>query len=284
LYDDKSPEGVSRYENIQELLNGIKEFSENATEEEPRTLTDFLIDVALLTDADQNDPEGDNKVTLMTIHAAKGLEFPFVFIVGMEENLFPSQLSLNSRTELEEERRLFYVALTRAEKRCHLSYAQSRYRWGSLTHCEPSRFIEEIDTKYLELPPAPKEKAFDFEDEWGTRDFKKSGGFNKPGGFKKDNLFGDDKEVRKKPAAPAPAPPPVKKNLVKIDERSSGSSSEGTSSADLQVGTNVRHEKFGKGKVLSIEGTEPNVKATVFFPEVGQKQLLLKFAKLDIID
>jgi DNA helicase-2/ATP-dependent DNA helicase PcrA len=284
LYDDKSPEGVSRYENIQELLNGIKEFSENATEEEPRTLTDFLIDVALLTDADQNDPEGDNKVTLMTIHAAKGLEFPFVFIVGMEENLFPSQLSLNSRTELEEERRLFYVALTRAEKRCHLSYAQSRYRWGSLTHCEPSRFIEEIDTKYLELPPAPKEKAFDFEDEWGTRDFKKSGGFNKPGGFKKDNLFGDDKEVRKKPAAPAPEPPPVKKNLVKIDERSSGSSSEGTSSADLQVGTNVRHEKFGKGKVLSIEGTEPNVKATVFFPEVGQKQLLLKFAKLDIID
>jgi len=122
-----------------------------------------LIEVALLTDADNEDPENKDHVTLMTVHSAKGLEFPYVYIVGMEENLFPSQLALNSREELEEERRLFYVAITRAEKRCTLSYANTRYRWGNLTHCEPSRFIDEVDSKYLEMPPAPKELNFDEE-------------------------------------------------------------------------------------------------------------------------
>ncbi|MDP6909669.1 MAG: 3'-5' exonuclease, partial [Flavobacteriales bacterium] len=159
LYEDKSPEGVSRYENIQELLNGLKEFVEDrpgedevVDETELKTLDQFAADIALLTDADtKNDSENLNKVSLMTIHASKGLEFPYVHIVGLEENLFPSQLSLSSRTDLEEERRLFYVALTRAEKKVSLSYAVSRFRWGNLVHSEPSRFIEEIPEKHLNV-------------------------------------------------------------------------------------------------------------------------------------
>jgi len=158
LYSDKTPEGVSRYENIQELLNGIKEFTDaNSTDEKLITLPDFLIDVALLTDADNDDPEDLDKVTLMTIHSAKGLEFPYLYIVGMEENLFPSQLSINTRSELEEERRLFYVAVTRAETRCTLTYATSRYRWGQVTQCEPSRFMAEIDKKFLDTSMANRE-------------------------------------------------------------------------------------------------------------------------------
>ncbi|HEX2618181.1 MAG TPA: UvrD-helicase domain-containing protein, partial [Flavobacteriales bacterium] len=146
LFTDKTPEGVSRYENIQELLNGMKEFSDGGEGvDAPRTLPDFLIDVALLTDADNTDPNDNDRVSLMTIHSAKGLEFPYVYIVGLEEELFPNQLAVQSRADLEEERRLFYVALTRAEKRATLSYAISRYKWGNLTSAEPSRFIEEID-------------------------------------------------------------------------------------------------------------------------------------------
>lgn len=279
LYDDKSPEGVSRYENIQELLNGIKEFTEAPSQsEEIRSLSDFLIDVALLTDADNEDPENKDHVTLMTIHSAKGLEFPFVYIVGMEENLFPSQLALNSREELEEERRLFYVAITRAEKACTLSYALTRYRWGNLTHCEPSRFIDEIDQKYVELPPAPKENAFD--DDWDTPKNLRA----KPFFGKKDNLF-EEQTPKKKTPASHPEPPPVKRNLVKIDEKTAPSNaSSNIDNLGLMVGHNVNHEKFGKGKVIQIEGVEPNRKATVFFPAVGQKQLLLKFAKLEILD
>ena len=251
LYDDKTPEGVSRYENIQELLNGIKEFTEkNTTEESITTLPDFLIDVALLTDADNDKPEDQDKVVLMTIHSAKGLEFPYVYIVGMEENLFPSQLSLNSRTELEEERRLFYVAITRAEKSLTLSYATTRYKWGSLTNSEPSRFIEEIDEKYLDnqfatLPKSsPKEGAF-----------------------------------KMKFSSPSPSP----KNLKKVTNTAP---SAGTNADDQNyvVGIKVAHAKFGQGKIINIEGAYPNRKATVFFPNVGQKQLLLKFAKLEIVE
>ena len=141
-----------RYDNIQELLNGIKGFVETqkTSEEQIVTLPDFLIDVALLTDADNDDPDDKNKVSLMTVHAAKGLEFQYVYVVGMEENLFPSQMALNTRSELEEERRLFYVAITRAEKKATLSFATSRYRWGQLVQCEMSRFIEEVDSKFLD--------------------------------------------------------------------------------------------------------------------------------------
>src|SRR5690606_15856868 len=155
LYDDKSVEGLNRYENIQELLNGIKEFSEREDIEE-KGLDVFMEDIALLTNDDNDKNPNADTVSLMTIHSSKGLEFPHVFIVGMEENLFPSQLSLNSRSELEEERRLFYVAVTRAEKKLTLSYATSRYRWGTLNNCEPSRFLDELNPSYLELDFKPR--------------------------------------------------------------------------------------------------------------------------------
>ncbi|HKK39718.1 MAG TPA: UvrD-helicase domain-containing protein, partial [Cryomorphaceae bacterium] len=273
LYADKSPEGLSRFENIQELLNGIKEFTESDRPEfegEKPTLSDFLLDVALLTDADQNDDDND-KVSLMTIHASKGLEFPYVYIVGLEENLFPSQLSLNERSELEEERRLFYVALTRAEVKVTLTYAMSRYRYGSLNYCEPSRFIEEIDTQFVLLPETDDRKAPSSFDEtpWG--------GFGSTGG----NSFAKRKNLKRKTEAKPQAPAPsVPRNLKKVSQTTTSSGST-LPPGSVVVGTKVAHAKFGKGKVVNIEGESPNEKATVFFPTVGQKQLLLKFAKLE---
>lgn len=244
LYADKSPEGVSRYDNVQEVLNALKEFTDTASEEET-TLSDFLIDVALLTDADQDNEEDINKITLMTVHAAKGLEFPYVYIVGLEENLFPSQMSVSSRSDLEEERRLFYVALTRAKTRAFLSYSLSRYKWGSLNQCEPSRFIEELDATYIEFPSESKP----------------------PSSFSREGF-------RKRTTNS----PPVRRNLKPL-KSSTPNEGRSVSAQGLSVGTEVEHERFGKGKVLQVEGD----KATVFFPNVGQKQLLLKFAKLTIL-
>ncbi|MBL7943391.1 MAG: exodeoxyribonuclease V subunit gamma [Flavobacteriales bacterium] len=275
LYTDRTPEGVARYENIQELLNGMKEFSDRVDPDHPeriQTLADFLIDVALLTDADNEDKSDEGKVSLMTIHAAKGLEFPYVYIVGLEENLFPSQLSLNDRADLEEERRLFYVAITRARKRATMSYALTRYRWGQLQYCEPSRFIEEIDEQYLELPAAEKQKTrtpFNFEDE---RSRFSQPSFSRPAA--------PLTEKRNAPGMPVSVP----KNFKKVAAAHATTEPEGDyATADqLDEGVEVFHEKFGKGKVLKIEGTSPDLKATVFFPTAGQKQLLLKFAKLKL--
>lgn len=270
LHEDKTPEGISRYENIEELLNAIKDFSEKEPEvslENPevpvtsiRTLDEFMSDIALLTDADDEDEDDKEKVSLMTIHQAKGLEFPYVYIVGLEENLFPSMQSLSSRSDLEEERRLFYVAMTRAEKKVTLCFAESRYRWGNLTLCEPSRFLEEIDSQYLELPKKvaqPVQKNFYYDDD-----------FVKPGsplsGFKPKNF----KKVSEIKTTPKPVVDP---NFQASDP------------ALIQTGMDIEHQTFGKGKVISVEGNEGNRKATVFFPEIGQKQLLLKFAKLKIL-
>ena len=262
LAADQSEEGLSRLQNSEELLNALKDFSEKEeslfpgeTDIEPeekresRSLDLFMQEIALLTDADNDNEDDNNKVTLMTIHAAKGLEFPYVYIVGVEENLFPSMMSLQSRADIEEERRLFYVAVTRAEKRVTLSYAESRYRWGNLTINEPSRFLEEIDDTYIEQT---------------TR------------------------RVQVKPSAASTvmqkAPVFIKKNLKKISDEPSGNDVSYETPAELiQPGVEVEHERFGKGKVLSVEGNGSNIKATVFFNAVGQKQLLLKFAKLRIV-
>ncbi len=293
LYADKSPEGLSRYENVQELLSGIREFTEseaNRVEDEKPRLTDFLVDVALLTDADQDDDD-DNKVNLMTIHASKGLEFPHVYIVGLEENLFPSQLSLSERSELEEERRLFYVALTRAERRAILSYAMSRYRYGQLNHCEPSRFIDEIAPEYLDTPEGKGNHAYEErgggfnETPWGT------GGSNP---FNRGNYNRPTAYTQRKPQAgpsktsPAPAPPiPTStdgKKLKRVEISTKDPAFQhAVTAGSIVAGTQVEHEKFGKGKVLNVEGAPGNEKATVFFPSVGQKQLLLKYAKLKIL-
>ena len=254
---DKTPEGIVRFENIQELLNGIQEFSKNSDEENLISLGDFLIDVALLTDADKKEDENLNKVSLMTIHAAKGLEFSNVHVVGMEEDLFPSMLSKNSRADLEEERRLFYVAVTRAKISLTLSYSVSRFRWGNLIQCEPSRFLEELDPQFI-LPTFSKQiKDENFSKKTistsKTSSFQNK--FSKPSShLKKITSNGNNYSHN------------IEKEVLKI-----------------KVGDQVSHERFGKGKVVEISGDFPNTKATVFFPSAGQKQLLLKFAKLQLI-
>lgn len=260
LYEDKSIEGLSRYENIQELLNGIKEFSEREDIQE-RGLDIFMQDVALLTNEDNDkDPNADT-VSLMTIHASKGLEFPHVYVVGLEENLFPSQRSLNSRSDLEEERRLFYVAITRAEKRLSLSYATSRYQWGMLNSCEPSRFLDELDPKYLEIDfqqeRSPSSANFDSDRKtWGNQ----------------ADTFVKPKPQRIKTRSILPKAHVPSKDFSPSD------------TSNLQSGMQVEHPRFGFGKVLSVEGRKPDTKATIFFKELGQKQLLLKFAKLRIVE
>src|ERR1700760_940186 len=264
LYEDKSVEGLNRYENIQELLNGIKEFSEREDIEE-KGLDVFMQDVALLTNDDNDKNPNADTVSLMTIHSSKGLEFKQVNVVGLEEKLFPSQMSLNSRSDLEEERRLFYVAVTRAEVNLTISYATSRFKFGTLISCEPSRFLDEIDARYLELDftakPAAGNNPF-FDDERNSWNKKNTDTFSKP----------------------KPATTPVKTTsiLAKAHVPSAGFAPSDT--ANLQVGMEVEHERFGYGKVLTLEGSKPDIKASIFFKEIGQKQLLLKFAKLRIVN
>ncbi len=259
LYEDKSVEGLNRYENIQELLNGIKEFSEREDIDD-KGLEIFMQDVALLTNDDKESDKNADTVSLMTIHSSKGLEFPSVNIVGLEENLFPSQMSLNSRSDLEEERRLFYVAVTRAERKLTISYATSRFKFGTLISCEPSRFLDEIDARYLDLDSTakPSNNPSFFDDERNSWN-KKSDTFSKP----------------------KPAPVKTTSILAKAHVPSAGFAPSDTT--NLQVGMEVEHERFGYGKVINLEGNKPDVKATIFFKEIGQKQLLLKFAKLRII-
>jgi len=266
LYEDKSVEGLNRYENIQELMNGIKEFSEREDIEE-KGLDVFMQDIALLTNDDNDKNKDADTVSLMTIHSSKGLEFGQVHVVGLEENLFPSQMALNSRSDLEEERRLFYVATTRAENKLTLSYATSRFKFGTLISCEPSRFLDEIDARYLELDFSAKpvnngSSFFDDEREAWSR---KTGGTN-------EDTF----------SKPKPAVIKTTSILAKAHVPTPGFKPSDTS--NLQVGMEVEHERFGFGKVISMEGKKPDIKATIFFKEIGQKQLLLKFAKLSIIN
>ena len=266
---DGSPEGISRMENIEELLNGIKDFVEGQLELVDSTgeLSEFLEDVALATDLDNEEDKNSNKVSLMTIHLAKGLEFPFVYIVGLEEDLFPSAMSINTRTDLEEERRLFYVAVTRAEKQVYLTYSLSRYRWGKLIDSEPSRFIEEINDEYLEIITPKEERRFN--------------------PMIDANIFGDVKpnQVRfnKKnytAAKPSNNKPRVPKNLKKI---SNNSNAVNLFDSKLTVGNIVNHQRFGNGEVLKIEGKGADLKAEIKFNSAGIKKLLLRFAKLEIL-
>ncbi len=278
LESDGTPEAVSRVENVQELLNGIKDFNDGQKEKgEDASLAFFLEDVALATDFDKDKKDDKPRISLMTIHLAKGLEFPYVYIVGLEETLFPSAMSMNTRSELEEERRLFYVALTRAEKEAYLSFAETRYRWGKLIDCEQSRFLEEIDEQYLEyLRPRPKAQK------------------NK---FITDDIFGDisPNTIRfKKPLSKKSIPKPKQipktiqpkfkpaKNLKKINKTVS-SVNTNLFDSDIVVGNFVEHQRFGKGEVMSLEGNGPNKKAEIRFAEHGTKKLLLQFAKLKII-
>lgn len=285
LFQDRSVEGVSKQENLQELLKGIAEFCEIRREEgaEQVSLADFLAEVSLLTDQDNDKDEQANKVTMMTVHAAKGLEFKNVFVVGLEEDLFPSSLSKDNPRAVEEERRLFYVAITRAERNCILTYARSRYRNGQTTMCAPSRFLKDIDVKFLDLPDeaAPADSFAASRERYAGQP-----AFASP--FRQPRPS-EDSFVS--PVAQAAK----RQRLSRIEPSSPASSSSGAVSsgnsraaglpglAGVKVGAQVRHERFGEGEILSIEGDGPNAKATVAFTHFGQKQLLLKFAKLTVI-
>ncbi len=301
LYNDKTPEGVSRYENIQELLNGIKDFVEqprtpqenelneviksvidpsNSTEFNQetdyslKTLDEFMQEITLLTNVDKEDDKDGDKVSLMTVHAAKGLEFKYVYIVGLEENLFPSQLSISSRSDLEEERRLFYVAITRAEKQAILSFATMRYRFGNITYCEPSRFINEIDDKYLDYPKENIQKKFSDDSFGGYRT-----------NYLKNNQL-DENALTNNEKTKVITFNPSNKKLIKINSNLSSSSSilDTKLNKNLIAGDWVLHDKFGKGQISALEGNWPETKANIIFENVGQKSLLLKFARLNKIN
>jgi DNA helicase-2/ATP-dependent DNA helicase PcrA len=256
LHEDKTTEGISRYENLVELLNGIKEFVEDDTAENQKDLGSFLEDIALLTDADRKDEDDEPKISLMTIHASKGLEFPFVYVVGMEENLFPSQMALNSRADLEEERRLFYVALTRAEKRLCLSFATSRFRFGSLLNSEPSRFLEELGKDYIEMSPLKKVSH-----QQSLLKKREASGFAK----------GLVNNMRKTSLSSSRVSKTVDPSFVPDD------------TTGLGVGDSVQHNRFGKGVVQSMEGSGSAKKVKVMFDDAGEKTLVLAFAKLKIL-
>lgn len=273
LYNGNTPEERSRYENLEELLNGIKDFTETAiNDNNPSGMADYLENVALITDLDNDNEDDRNKVTIMTMHSAKGLEFNNVYIAGVEEELFPAKMSLESPEEMEEERRLFYVAITRAKKRVYITYAQNRYKWGTPTRSQPSRFLRDIDVKYLDIPqeigvPSGRYDDMDRDEEY---QYKPKYGLN---GIKNGN-------GQSKPASYPPPAAPRKAVVPKIADPSFK-----PDDPDLiQAGMKIEHATFGRGKVLHIEGVSPNRKATVFFQDAGEeKQLLLKFAKLRIL-
>lgn len=270
LFADKSPEALAKHENIQELINGLREFIETAEPDENK-LNHYLESVALLTNEDNEKDEDRNKVTLMTIHSSKGLEFRNVYVVGMEEKLFPSEMSAFAPKDLEEERRLFYVAMTRAEKELILTYAGQRYKWGQLYDCTPSRFIRDIKSEYVDFF-----SAFD-------NDLKEES--------KQSNLFSNStkrsavsRSFKKKEAKSEKpvslAKPNYNRNLKKIDKSISSTPAD---IQDIIEGVTVKHNRFGIGSVLKVEGDFPNIKALIDFKSAGKKNLLLKFAKLEVI-
>lgn len=264
LKSEKTPEAISRYENLEELLNGIKDYTDNRESDEELTLATYLQEVTLMTDADTETEEDLNKVSIMTVHASKGLEFRHVFIAGMEEELFPSSMSTGDMKGIEEERRLFYVALTRSEKTATITFAGSRYKWGLQTTSTPSRFIKEIDKNFVELPHDfyPVIPQVNEEDK-----FKRESSI-----YSKSSL-----NLQKKSRETF-----GEKQLLKMEKATTAQSSPMTI-GNVEIGMKVEHPRFGIGEVVEIEGMAPNTKATVNFP-IGKKQLLLKFAKLRVIE
>lgn len=278
LFQDRSVEGISKQENLQELLKGIAEFCELRREEgvEQVSLADFLSEVSLLTDQDNDKDEQANKVTMMTVHAAKGLEFRNVFVVGLEEDLFPSQMSKDNPRAVEEERRLFYVAITRAEENCVLTYAKSRFRNGQSAMCSPSRFLKDIDVQFLDLPADSSADTFA-----AARERFQRPAFTSP--FQQPRAMEKEEATFVSPIAQAAQ----RQRLTKMETATStpmASSAPASDLSGLRVGAKVRHDRFGEGEVVAIEGDGGNAKATVSFTHFGQKQLLLKFARLTIIE
>lgn len=308
LKSDHTPEGKERLDNVMELMNGVETFVRGGEEEgsEHLQLTDYLNEVVLLTDQD-NDKDGDErKLTLMTVHAAKGLEFDTVFVTGLEENLFPSQMSMENDRQIEEERRLFYVAITRAEKHCFLLYSTSRRMYGQTEFSEPSRFLKEIDTKYLDMTDARQAQPFK----------SRFGSFGSPADLDPDDFFQDEftsSFQRRQPQQPSrqfqsrpsfgsgssgfapkekPAPMPSQsrqpvessqpRRLVKVTDAMLAQPT-GRPTVSVSVGNIIEHERFGVGEVLAVEGSGDSCKARIRFKNVGEKTLLLKFARFTVI-
>jgi len=266
-----TPEDITRFQNIEELINGIKEFVQTQ-EAGANSLSEFLEDVALATDLDK-DTGDDDRVALMTIHLSKGLEFPHVFIVGLEENLFPNAMSLNSRPELEEERRLFYVALTRAEQQAYLTYAENRYRWERFVECEPSRFISEIDEQYLEFihPDSQPESTFKFN----------------------LDIFRDVDKSKLRQTKPKNGTPPKQNETQKKENQrklrrlkpiNSVSQLVNPVRNKFSIGNTVLHERFGKGKIIAFDGFGADKKAVIQFEKGGVKNSILRFTKLELLE
>ncbi|HEY5463609.1 MAG TPA: UvrD-helicase domain-containing protein [Hanamia sp.] len=269
LFNDKTTEGLARYENLQELLNSIKEFTETPTDDGElldKSLGSYLQQITLLTDADNDKGESD-VVKLMTIHAAKGLEFPVVFVGGLEETLFPNAMAINTREELEEERRLFYVAITRAKKRLWLTYANNRYRFGNLTQNDPSRFIDELPDERIDKSFAGGNMRNNQTNHWNA--------FDKP----KYQFSPDRKEVKtEKPAYLVSTP------VIKIKEHIPTPGFAPSDTSNLQTGQKIEHQKFGFGEVIKMEGAAHNPVATVKFENNGEKKIMLNYAKLRIVE
>lgn len=271
IYQDTTPENLSRQENVEELINGMQDFCDMRMEEgnENISLSDYLSEVSLMSDVDSDKGDDEHKVTLMTIHSAKGLEFGTVFVVGLEEGLFPSDMVSGNPREMEEERRLFYVAITRAKTHCYLSYAQCRFRYGQMEFSAPSRFLKDIDPKYLDRQQSMFSSRRSMDDDvqlpWQRRG---------------SLLGGERKETARpfRPAMPSVKPMPMSSRPQTTDHRPQ------TTDGGLSVGKHIIHNRFGRGEVLRIEGTGDSTKATVQFENVGTKQLLLKFAKFEVID
>lgn len=283
---DNSPENLSRKENIEELVNGMNDFCAMRQEEGNTnvSLIDFLSEVSLLTDQD-SDKEGDGeKVTLMTVHSAKGLEFRNVFVVGMEENLFPSGMAGDSPRAMEEERRLFYVAITRAEEHCFLSFAKTRFRYGKMEFGSPSRFLRDIDTRFLQLP---QEAALGRSIDEGAGRFRREmeEGYSRRSSSEGFSVRPSaDRPERERPKVQIIAPT-VPRNLKKVSGTTlSPSSASGAGVAGVQPGQTIEHERFGLGEVIRVEGTGDNAKATIHFRNAGDKQLLLRFARFKVIE
>ena len=312
IYSGRDPEDISRQENLEEFLSGMQDFVESRREEdrgEEIYLPDFLQEVALLTDLDSDDGDSNDKVVLMTIHSAKGLEFPTVFVVGLEENIFPSPMCTNSMRELEEERRLLYVAITRAEKHCILTCAQNRFRYGRMEYDTPSRFIRDIDPELLEV----QSESGGGKPSYGGSSYGGSyggsyGSSRSPEWMQNPRPVATQFKADPKPRAVAPRQPekpvdPFGEGFKRLYQQQSGRPlippggnfksvnravpprpmASASTAGDLHEGSTIEHQRFGIGKVVKIEGTGENTKATVEFRNAGTKQLLLKFAKFNII-
>ena len=294
LMQDRTVEGISRQENVQELMDGMHDFLRSRQEEgdEAVMLTDFLSDVALLTDQDNTEEDDTPKVTLMTVHAAKGLEFDTVFIVGMEEQLFPSMMAYDSARQMEEERRLLYVAITRAEKRCMLTYAKSRFRFGKVEYGMPSRFLKDIDHGYMEMPGKGTFSSAPRQGLWGASEPPRFMSTRPTSSMRSPQSTPTTSRPQSTPSSPrtyTTLSTPKRTVIGEVPSSprrlvSANATGGATRVAQLAPGQLIEHERFGIGEVLKVEGVGENTKAHIRFKNAGEKQLLLKFARFRVLE